>query len=67
MFLTIHSTKLIHVDGQEEPTQVPCTKILSTSELNQKDMGIFIEKVIRFLAQQGIVIRTPEQYYLEKL
>lgn len=67
MFLKVHTTKFLHIEGQEEPTQIPCTKILSTSELNQKDMGIFIEKVIRFLAEQGIVIKTPEQYYLEKL
>lgn len=66
MFLTVHSTKLIHGDT-EEPLQIPCSRTRSTSELTQKEMGEFIEKVIRFLAQQGIVIKTPEQYYLEKL
>ncbi len=35
-------------------------------ELNRKEMAEFTEKVIRVLAEEGIVVLTPEQYELTK-
>ncbi len=34
-----------------------------TSKMNSKECGIFIEQIIRFAAEQGIVIATPQEYY----
>ncbi len=34
-----------------------------TSKMNSKEMSEFIEKIIRFAAEQGIVIDSPEDYY----
>lgn len=42
------------------------TKVQSTAELNQREMNEFIDKVIAWLANEGIVIHSPEQYFLGK-
>jgi hypothetical protein len=40
--------------------------VTSTSALSTKEMFDYTDKVIRWLAQEGIVIHTPEQYIIGK-
>lgn len=42
------------------------TSIESTGSLNQKEMNIFIEKVIAECAQEGIEILSPDEYNISK-
>jgi hypothetical protein len=42
------------------------TKIQSTSSLNSKEMFEFCERCIQWCAENGIIIRTPEEYLLSK-
>ncbi len=42
------------------------TKYRSTAELNKEEFSEFINKVIIWLAQQGIVILDPQEYSLKK-
>lgn len=41
-------------------------KVPSTADLSQKEMNEYIEKVIAWLANEGIVVHSPEDYYLGK-
>ena len=34
-----------------------------TSKMNSKECGTFIEQIIRFASEQGIVISSPEEYF----
>lgn len=64
-FLGYRRVLILHKDdGTIEQHPVP--KITSTSSLNQKEMNEFIEKVIAWLAQHNIIIKSPEEYYLGK-
>lgn len=48
--------------GHESIREVP--HVISTASLSQKEMNDYIQKVIGWLAVEGIVIHPPEQYYL---
>lgn len=64
-FLHYYKTLIINHDDNDK-TYCNVRKVISTSSLNQKDMNEFIEKVIGWLAEHGIVIHSPEQYFLGK-
>lgn len=64
-FLSYYYTKMVpSVKYGTLPTVI--TKTQSLSGISKEDMTVFIEKVIRFLAEQGIVVKTPEEYYYGK-
>ncbi len=42
------------------------TKIQSTSDLSSKEMFEYCERCIQWCAERGIIIKTPEEYYLGK-
>ncbi len=60
LFLKYSKTMIIN------DAQYQVTRIQSTAELSQSEMNEFVEKVIRWLANEGIVIHSPEQYFLGK-
>jgi len=65
-FLAI-SKVLIVRDGEGNEISRKVVKMhRSISDCNQKEMNVFCEQVIADLAQKGIVVLTPDQYYLEK-
>lgn len=65
MFLTYKKIKTLKLpDGKISAKEI--TNTISTGSLSQKEMNVFIESVIHWLANQGIVIHTPEEYYLGK-
>ncbi len=49
-----------------ETSFVESERIQSTSSLSSKEMFEFCEKCIQWCAEQGIIIRTPEEYLLGK-
>lgn len=57
-------TTIEKVFGDTGRTEI--TKVLSTSDLNQAEMNEFIERVIAWLATEGIEVLNPEQYNLTK-
>lgn len=56
-FLTI--TKMINVNGVNKEVK----KVISMSEMSDKETSEFIEKVIANCAELGIIILSPEEYY----
>jgi hypothetical protein len=42
------------------------TKITSTADLSSKEMFEYCERCIQWCAERGIIIKTPEEYYLGK-
>jgi len=57
-------TKYLAADGttsfkEEDETQ-------STADLSSKEMFEYCEKCIQWCAERGIIIKTPEEYYLGK-
>lgn len=51
-------------NGESTQYAIPVTR--STADLNQRQMNEFVEKVIAWLSNQGVVIHSPEEYYLSK-
>ena len=49
----------------DKSTKIPL--IRSTSKLNTEQFGQYLDKVIRKVAELGIVIPTPEEYYSTNL
>lgn len=64
-FLSYKKTLIVRYDDGSELVRT-LRKIESTSGLSTKEMSEFIEKVIMWLSSQGIVILSPEEYYLGK-
>lgn len=65
MFLSHRITKdILNEDGSK--TSVNFLIKGSLSGIDKESMQKFIDKVIRFLAEQGIVIKNPEEYYYGK-
>jgi len=60
----LRETKVLPLSKDDAVHQAPITAIRSTASLSQREMNEFVEKVIRWLANEGIVIHTPEEYYL---
>lgn len=60
----LRETKILSLSKEGAVHQAPVTSIRSTASLNQSEMNEFVEKVIRWLANEGIVIHSPEEYYL---
>lgn len=56
--------KYIQPDGTT--SFVESERIQSTAELSSKEMFEFCEKCIHWCAEQGIIIRTPQEYLLGK-
>ncbi|MCC7514513.1 MAG: hypothetical protein IT212_07455 [Bacteroidia bacterium] len=46
--------------------RVEVIHIGSTGDLNQREMNEFIETVVRYLAEKGIYILSPDEYNLTK-
>lgn len=65
MFLKYTKMLIVNHDNGTT-TQREITRIQSTSELNQKEMNEFIDKVVQWLAEHEIIIQSPESYYLGK-
>jgi hypothetical protein len=40
--------------------------VRSTTKLNKAQFGIYLDKIIRVLAEMGIVIPSPEEYYQQQ-
>lgn len=66
MFLSEEKCFIIQDDEGMPISQKIVKMTRSISDCNQKEMNVFCEQVIADLAMQGIVILSPEQYYLEK-
>ena len=66
MFLAEEKMMIIRNSEGVEVGRKVVKKHRSISDCNQKEVNEFIEKVIADLAMNGIVVLTPEQYYLEK-
>lgn len=65
LFLSyIIEEKYLVTDGTTKKRHVK--RIESTADLSTKEMAQFIDHVIGWLAQQGIVVKDATQYYLEK-
>jgi hypothetical protein len=62
----LRQVKVFQLQKEDGIHQAPITSIRSTSSLSQGEMNEFVDKVIRWLANEGIVIHSPEQYYLDK-
>lgn len=60
LFLSFH--KEVKVGGQV----LTIKKVLSTSEINQKEMNEFIDKVLAWCAHHDIVVLDPEQYNYQR-
>lgn len=66
MFLSYEKC-LVLQDDEGMPVSQKIIKVhRSISDCNQKEMNVFCEEVIADLAIKGIIVLTPEQYYLEK-
>lgn len=64
-FLSHTETQTIHLnDGIEKTVSFKVTR--STAELSKAEMAEFIGKVIRWLADQGIVAPDPEDFVVKK-
>jgi hypothetical protein len=64
MFLSYLVEEKHLVDG--EVLFLTVKKTESTADITQKEMNEFVDNVIQWCAEQGIVILSPEQYYLKK-
>ena len=58
------TVKYIQTNG--ETSYAESERIQSTAELSSKEMFEFCEKCIHWCAEQGIIIKSPEQYLLGK-
>lgn len=65
MFLSYKKSLILKYDDGTECVET-IKKTQSTSGLNSKEMTEFVDKVIQWLAEQGIVVLPPEQYVLGK-
>jgi hypothetical protein len=63
MFLSYKTMVVIEKKGSTERYEV--TKQKRLSDLNRKDMGEFVDKVIAWCETEGITILSPESYYTE--
>jgi len=60
----IKHVEVKHKDGSLHITDR--RDVPSLSDLSKKEMAEYVEKCIMFLAQEGIVVHTPDQYKLNK-
>ncbi len=66
LFLSEETLVIYRNDEGEETHRRIIKSHRSIADCNQKEMNEFCERVIQDLAEKGIVVLTPEQYYLEK-
>ncbi len=57
----LSSTKQLRNGENDRVAFIPTIK--STSDLSQSEMNEYINKVVKWLSEKGIVIHPPEQYY----
>lgn len=65
-FTNMYLSRTIEKVFESSGEVVELKEIDSTGSLNQKEMNIFIERVLAFLADEGIEVLSPEQYSLSK-
>lgn len=64
MFLSY--TRTVTIKTENSVIHRNIRKTQSTAELNQREMNEYVDRVIRWLADEGIVIQSPENYFLGK-
>jgi hypothetical protein len=55
-----------YIDKSENTSFKEETKTQSTADLSSKEMFEYCERCIQWCAERGIIIKTPEEYYLGK-
>ena len=64
MFLSYWYEKEVRFDGKIFKKQIYHKE--SFRGMDKESMKIVIDKIIRFLAEQNIIVKTPEEYYYGK-